>query len=119
MSLPPRACLPHVVRGHLRPCAPIAPSPRRAALLFSQSPQNISGDCIQTHEAGASVPRLSAMAGASLHTIPVAGCPATLPPFFFEVVDRAHGFLVGSGSRKTEPNRSQVAWMQNLVAVPT
>jgi hypothetical protein len=104
----------------LRPCAPIAPSPRRAALLFRQSPQNIGGYCIQTHEADASVPRNRAMAGAALHSIPLAGYPAPLPPLSFEIVNLAHcGWLslVGSSSRKTEPNRSGFAeWQKDLLA---
>jgi hypothetical protein len=93
-------------------------SPNGPHFLFRQSPQNISGDCIQTHEAGASVPSLSAMGEATFNTIMVAGCPAPLPPVFFKADHVSHASSP-VGVSQTQLSEELVAWVQNLVAVPT
>ena len=83
-------------------------SPNGPHFLF-QSPHNLGDYITDTHEVGPSVPVNRAMAGAALHSIPLARCLAPLPPFLLEIIDRAHGFLVGSRSRKTEPNKECVS----------
>jgi hypothetical protein len=71
-----------------------------------------------THEAGASVPSLSAETGAILHSIPLAACAAPLPsiPFKADHVSHASSPV---GVSQTQLSEELVACVQNLVAVPT
>lgn len=95
---------------NLRLVPKIAPlrSPDEPQFLSSEPPQNIRCGFIQTHEAGASVPRNSAMAGATLHTIMVAGCPASLPPELLEVDYVSHEFALSVGVSQTQHNQERV-----------
>lgn len=81
------------------------------------APDYLSRNITDPHEAGAPVPPLSAQAGATFHSIPLAGCPASLPPNLIKLINLAHALSpVGSGPRKTEPNSGGFAWPQELFA---
>ena len=95
-------------RGNLRPCVMNAASTQAGRLLSPKPPQNIGGDCIQTHEADASVPRLSAQAGATFNSIPLAGCPAPLPPIHLERNHVSHALSPSVGVSQTQHSQERV-----------
>lgn len=77
---------------------------------FRQAPHDSVCHFTNTHEAGAPVPPLSAMAGATFHSIPLAGCPASLPSLSFKTVNLAHALVsfVNSIRRGLETNRESL-----------
>lgn len=91
--------------ANLRPCALIAPSLRRAALSF-KTPDDFGAYHVQPNEAGATVPPLRSMAGATLNTIMVPGSPGALPPVLFQTDYFSHvDGSIGFSSCKSEPSQ--------------